>query len=48
MRFLAPAAIGYALFVLVGTDGMLAIISVWAMYVFLIRRKPARVYRRTR
>lgn len=48
MRFLAPAAIGYALSVLLGTDLMLTFIALWAMYVFLIQRKPARVYRRTR
>lgn len=30
----------------VGTETMVTLLAVWAMYVFLIQRKPARVYRR--
>lgn len=47
MKFIAlAAAIGYVLSVLVGTETLVTLIAVWAMYVFLIQRKPASVYRR--
>lgn len=48
MRFLAPFAVGVGLSGMVGIDAALLVIGCYAAWMFLVERKPARIYRRSR